>query len=67
MAGAQAVDFRQPVKPSKGIQAAYDVIRKYVEHLEEDRPLFDDINKLKEVVESGEILKAVEKSIGILK
>jgi histidine ammonia-lyase len=67
MAGAQAVDFRQPIKPSKGIQAAHDVIRKYVEHLEEDRPLFDDINKLKEVVESGEILEAVEKATGPLK
>ncbi len=67
MAGAQAVDFRQPIKPSKGIQAAYDVIRKYVEHLEEDRPLYDDINKLKEVVHSGEILEAVEKSVGNLK
>jgi len=67
MAGAQAVDFRQPIKPSQGIQAAYDVIRKYVEHLEEDRPLYDDINKLKEVVESGEILKAVEKVTDPLK
>ncbi|NIM89686.1 MAG: histidine ammonia-lyase [Candidatus Aminicenantes bacterium] len=67
MAGAQAVDFRQPLKPSKGAQAAYDVIRKYVEHLEEDRPLFDDINKLKEVVESNEILKAVEEATGPLK
>jgi len=67
MAGAQAVDFRKPLKPSKGVEAAYEVIRKYVEYLEEDRPLFDDINKLKEVVESGEILDAVEKAVGPLK
>ena len=54
MAGAQAVDFRAPLKPSRGIQAAHEVIRKYVAHLEEDRPLYDDINTLKEVVERGE-------------
>jgi len=66
MAGAQAVDFRAPHKPSKGIQAAHEVIRKYVAHLEEDRPLYDDINKLKEVVESGEILDAVEAAVGTL-
>jgi histidine ammonia-lyase len=66
MAGAQAVDIRKPVKPSKGVQAAYEVIRKYVEYLEEDRPLFDDINTLKEVVESGEILEAVETAVGPL-
>ncbi len=67
MAGAQALDFRAPIKPSKGVQAAYDIIRKHVAHLEEDRPLYDDINKLKEVVESGEILEAVEKAVGALK
>jgi histidine ammonia-lyase len=67
MAGAQAIDFRAPHKPSKGIQAAHDVIRKYVAHLEEDRPLYNDINKLKEVVESGEILDAVESAVGTLK
>jgi histidine ammonia-lyase len=66
MAGAQAVDFRAPHKPSKGIQAAHEVIRKYVAHLEEDRPLYDDINKLKEIVESGEILDAVEAAVGTL-
>jgi len=67
MAGAQAVDLRKPIVPSKGVQAAYDIIRKYVDHLEEDRPLYDDINKLKEVVESGEILEAVEKAVGPIK
>ncbi len=67
MAGAQAVDFRKPIKPGKGVQAAARIIRKYVDHLEEDRPLYDDINKLKEIVESGEILEAVEKAVGPLK
>jgi len=66
MAGAQAVDFRGPHKPGKGTAAAYKVIRKHVARLEEDRPLFDDINKLKEVVESGEILDAVESAVGTL-
>jgi histidine ammonia-lyase len=64
---AQAADFRKPVKLSPGSQAAYDVIRKYVDFLDEDRPLYDDINKLNEVVRSGEILDAVEKVVGELK
>jgi histidine ammonia-lyase len=67
MAGAQAVDFRKPHKPSKGTAAAYEVVRKHVARLEEDRPLYDDINRLKTVVESGEILDAVEKAVGTLK
>ncbi|MFP4081424.1 MAG: histidine ammonia-lyase [Candidatus Aminicenantes bacterium] len=67
MAGSQAVDFRKPVKPSQGVRAAYEIVRKYVDFLEEDRPLYHDINKLKQVVESGEILEAVEKAVGPLK
>jgi len=66
MADAQALDFRKPGKPSPAGQAAYDVVRKYVAHLDEDRPLYDDINKMKEVVQSGEVLAAVEKVIGPL-
>ncbi len=66
MAAAQAVDFRRPLKPSPGVEAAYRVIRKYVAFLDEDRPLYDDINRLKEVVASGEILEAVEEAVGEL-
>jgi histidine ammonia-lyase len=67
LAGAQALDFRKPVKPGFGVQAAHEVIRKHVAHLDEDRPLYNDINKLKDVVASGEILEAVEKAVGKLK
>ena len=67
MAGTQALDFRKPLKPSPGVQAAADVVRRHVTHLEEDRPLYNDINALKGVVESGEILEAVEKAVGKLK
>ncbi len=67
IAGAQAIDFRRPLKPGPAVQAAYEVIRKYVDFLDEDRPLYSDINRLKEVVQSGEILEAVEKVTGPLK
>jgi histidine ammonia-lyase len=67
IADAQALDFRRPLKPGKAVQAAYDVVRKYVAHLEEDRPLYDDINKMKEVVQRGEVLAAVESAIGPLR
>jgi histidine ammonia-lyase len=66
MAGAQAIDILKK-KVGKGTEIAYQVIRKYVKKLEEDRPLFEDINRLTEVVKKGEILEEVEKEIGNLK
>ena len=66
MAAAQALDFRD-FNPGKGVQAAHRVIRKYVEHLDEDRPLYPDHTRMKEVVKSGEILEQVEAEIGSLR
>jgi histidine ammonia-lyase len=65
MAAAQALDFRE-FTPGNGTQKAREVIRKYVEHLEVDRPLYPDHNRMKDLVKSGEILDEVEKTIGSL-
>jgi histidine ammonia-lyase len=65
MAAAQALDFRD-FNPGKGVQAAKEVIRKYVDHLDVDRPLYNDHTRMKELVRSGEILEAVEKVTGDL-
>jgi histidine ammonia-lyase len=65
MAAAQALDFRT-FAPGKGTQAAREVIRRHVAHLEVDRPLFDDHNAMQALVKSGEILEAVEKTVGEL-
>jgi len=65
MGAAQALDFRD-FSPGRGVQAARDVIRKYVAHLDEDRPLYADHTRMKELVKSCEILEEVEKVVGSL-
>jgi len=65
MAAAQALDFRD-YKFGKGVTKAKEIVRKYVEFLDVDRPLYDDHNKMKELVESCEILEEVEKVVGSL-
>lgn len=65
MAAAQALDFRE-FTAGKGSLKAREVIRRHVEHLEVDRPLYNDHNKMKALVKSGEILVEVEEAIGSL-
>lgn len=65
MAAAQALDFRSFTN-GHGVQAAHRVIRKYIAHLDEDRPLYRDHNIMKELVKSGEILEEVERVVGPL-
>lgn len=65
MAAAQALDFRE-FTPGKGVRKAREVIRKYVDFLDEDRPLYPDHTRMKELVKSCEILEEVEKVVGDL-
>ncbi len=65
MGAAQALDFRE-FTAGAGVQAAREVIRRHVQHLDEDRPLYADHNAMTELVRSGEILEAVEGAVGPL-
>ncbi len=65
MAAAQALDFRD-FAFGRGVSAAREVVRRHVEHLDEDRPLYPDHNRMKDVVRSCEILDAVEATVGPL-
>jgi histidine ammonia-lyase len=65
MAAAQALDFRNHTT-GNGVSKAKEVIRRHVEFLDVDRPLYDDHNKMMELVKSCEILEEVEKEVGSL-
>ncbi len=64
-AAAQALDFRD-FKYGDGVAKAFEVIRKYIEYLDVDRPLYNDHNTITDLVRSNEILDAVESVVGDL-
>lgn len=70
MAAAQALDLREKFETSykfgTGTSKAKETIRKHVDYLDVDRPLFNDHNAMKELVKSCEILTEVEKTVGSL-
>ena len=71
MAAAQALDMRDrieknPYQIGAGSAKAREVIRRYVEFLDIDRPLYPDHNVMKKLVESCEILDEVEQLISPL-
>ncbi len=63
MAAAQALDFRD-YNFGEGTRKAHEVVRRHVEFLDVDRPLFDDHNAMKALVQSAELLEEVEALIG---
>ncbi|HUK14500.1 MAG TPA: aromatic amino acid ammonia-lyase [Thermoanaerobaculaceae bacterium] len=65
IAAAQALDFRE-FTPGHGTRAAQAAVRKVVQHLDVDRPLFPDHNAMMAAVERCDVLAAVESEIGPL-
>lgn len=66
LCAAQALEFHKP-KPGRGTQKAYEAIRKEIPPLKKDRTLYNDIEKMYNLVHDGTILKEVEKETGELK
>ncbi|MCB9475138.1 MAG: aromatic amino acid lyase [Candidatus Delongbacteria bacterium] len=65
MAAAQALDFRGFTNGA-GVTRARNVIREHVPFLDVDRPLYNDHNTMKALVQSCQVLEAVEELTGPL-
>ncbi|MEE9225534.1 MAG: histidine ammonia-lyase [Bacteroidota bacterium] len=66
LVAAQGLDFHRPLKSGKGVEAAHRFVRKHVKHLGGDRVLAEDIQTAVRLVESGDLLRAVETAVGRL-
>lgn len=65
MCACQAVDLLEgKERLGNGTKPAYDVIRSVCAPLEDDRPLYDDINNCENTIKDGRLLKAVEEAVG---
>ncbi len=53
-------------RPGAGVEAAYKCARQVIPFMEEDRPVWLDIEKAIAIIDSGDILTAVEKTVGVL-
>ncbi len=65
MAAAQALDFRD-YQFGDGVRKAHEVVRRHVDFLDVDRPLYPDHTCMQKLVRSCEILEEVEDVVGDL-
>ena len=52
--GAEALEYRKPLTPGRGVKAAYEIVRSHVSPLVADRSMSGDIQKIVEAVRGGE-------------
>lgn len=66
LTACQGIEQRRPLAPSGPVAAAHAAVRRVVEPLETDRPLYPDIAAVEELIRSGDLLRAVEAEVGEL-
>jgi histidine ammonia-lyase len=62
---AQGLDFLRPLKSGRGTEAAYQRIRAEVAHLDRDRELTGDLDRIRSLILSGELAREVERASGL--
>ncbi|MFA5577082.1 MAG: histidine ammonia-lyase [Tissierellaceae bacterium] len=66
LAACQAIDLRGNKGLGKGSKIAYNIIRERIDILEEDRPMYFDINKCEEIIGSEDFIGEIESVVGKL-
>ncbi|MGM0545573.1 MAG: histidine ammonia-lyase [Bacteroidota bacterium] len=60
---AQALDFRKPLRPGKGVEIAHQFVRDAIPHADEDHYFKDDISKAVELLQNRSMVKEVENEL----
>jgi histidine ammonia-lyase len=63
---AQGLEFHRPLRPGRGAEAAYQLVRQHIRPLGRDRTLHRDIEAAERLIRSGALLAAVEAACGSL-
>lgn len=66
LTAAQALDYREPLKPGRGVLLAHRRVRELIGHAETDYEVGDDIERCRELLARRTLLDAVEAAIGAL-
>ena len=66
LCAAQALDFLAPLRASAGVKAAHDFIRKTVPFASKDRVFAKDIESIRQMIRSGDLLQCVQQATGEL-
>ena len=66
LCAAQALEFRRPLRPGRGVELAWEAIRQRVPFRTADEGFQDALAEVADLVRTGRLLRAVESEIEIL-
>jgi histidine ammonia-lyase len=66
LTAAQALDFRAPLRPGRGVAHAHQALREHVAHAAQDYEVRNDLRRCTELLRAGTLMIAVEGATGPL-
>lgn len=66
LTATQALDFRSPLQPGKGVQMAFEMVRETVQHAHEDYEVRNDLDDCAKMLRAGMLSRAVSPVTGQL-
>jgi histidine ammonia-lyase len=66
LTASQALDFRAPLKPGRGVMLAYELLRGQVGHADRDYEVRNDLDRCADILRRGDLASHVEAGIGAL-
>jgi histidine ammonia-lyase len=64
LCAAQALDFRAPLKPGRGVHVAHEMLRRQIGHAQQDYEIGNDLDLCADILRAGDLASAVESQIG---
>jgi histidine ammonia-lyase len=64
LCATQALDFRAPLKPGRGVHVAYEMLRRQIMHAQHDYEIRNDLDQCANILRTGDLASAVESQIG---
>lgn len=66
LCAAEGLDYRRPLRSSAALEAVHRLVRSNVPHLEDDRPMYPDIEATLQIIRSGAVIETAETECGEL-
>jgi histidine ammonia-lyase len=64
---AQALDFRKPLRPGRGVELAHECVRDAIPHARKDHYYGDEIQKASDILKNRTMVNTVEEALGLMK
>ena len=66
LTAAQALDYRRPVRPGRGVEVAHEYFRSVIPHAEEDHYFKDELTRCVDLIRGKDLVDVVEQALGPL-